>query len=259
MGSLSYTALPPSLPSSLASPEAPTAPTPPRRPPPPADFVQMLRDEQASGSRPEEKSSPLGAYASVHMQMGAAVEKTSPMGADVSFHAGVGAEVDRTALEGVLGRLMIEARCKFHQGKFEEALALFQQSLAVTETAGGGHAEYGAIQHNLASCLHCLGDFEGARGHYEAALAAFDRSAPSRFWVAIYGDVDQRRREFVRERLVDVELRRKPDLDKYLDGYGTKREVTPDLSQPPRPPTKPNLATIASAGLGVAYVPTYGQ
>ena len=40
--------------------------------------------------------------------------------------------------------------------------------------------------------------------------------------------------DFVRERLVDIQFGRKPDLDKYLDGNGRKREVTPDLAEPPR-------------------------
>jgi hypothetical protein len=29
---------------------------------------------------------------------------------------------------------------------------------------------------------------------------------------------------------VDIQFGRKPDLDKYLDGYGTKRTVTPDMA-----------------------------
>ena len=39
--------------------------------------------------------------------------------------------------------------------------------------------------------------------------------------------------QLVRERLVDISLRRKPDLDRYLDGASRKREVTPELAQPP--------------------------
>ena len=154
----------------------------------------------------------------------------------VRYRATVGADVSRMALDSVFGRLVVEARTKFHQRHFEEALHIFRQCQALFEqtyTGAGDHAEYGALLHNLGSCLHCLGEFEEAKGYYEQALAAFQRSPPSRFWIALYGDVDQRRCEFVRERLVDCELRRTPDLEKYLDGRGHKRPVVADLAQPP--------------------------
>ena len=126
------------------------------------------------------------------------------------------------------------------------------------KTSGGGeHAEYGAILHNIASCLHCIGDFDAARAYYEHALAVFDARAgptrfmpgPSRIWTVVYGDIDQKRRDFVRERLVDVEFRRKPDLDQYLDQYGARRRVTPDLTQPPLAPPQVQLAPAAATGL----------
>ena len=145
----------------------------------------------------------------------------------------VGEGVDRSSLDLDFNRLVFEARAKFHQKQFEEALHLFRQCQAVAEKISVGreaHTEFGANAHNIASCLHCLGHFEEARAHYEKALSSFQRRPPSRLWIAIYGDVDRRRCDFVRERIVDLDFGRKPDLDKYLDGLGHKRDVTPDLA-----------------------------
>jgi len=131
--------------------------------------------------------------------------------------------------------MIIEARKKFHQRKFEEALHGFQYSLAVAEKTTSARkssktAEYGALLHNIASCLHCLGDFASAKAYYERALTAFDGPPPSRLSYLVYGDVDRKRSDFVRERLLDIEHGRKPDLDKYLDGNGQRRNVTEELA-----------------------------
>ena len=88
------------------------------------------------------------------------------------YHAQVGHDVSRTALEEVFGRLVVEARMKFHQRKYDEALQVFKHCLAVAEktTTKGKHAEYGALMHNIASCLHCLGDFPAAKVRTRAWL-----------------------------------------------------------------------------------------
>lgn len=168
----------------------------------------------------------------------------------------MGGDVDKSALTAVFDRLVTEARVKFHQKKFEEALHLFKQCQAVCEKmAGRGkHTEFGANAHNIASCLHCLGHFDEARTHYEQALAHFQLDPPSRFWKAVYGDVDRRRCDFVRERLVDLEFGRKPDLDKYLDGFGYKRDVTADLAQPPQRMTTTDAFAIHGAAFGAAPI-----
>jgi signal recognition particle GTPase len=161
-----------------------------------------------------------------------------------AFHAQVGTlePAALAALEAVSNSIIVEARKKFHQGNFEEALHGFQYCLAVAEkTTGSGDsskiAEYGAMLHNIASCLHCLGDFATAKTYYERALQAFEGPPPSRFSYMLYGDVDRKRCDFVRERLIDIEHGRKPDLDKYLDGYGNRRDVTAELARERAEPT----------------------
>jgi len=142
-------------------------------------------------------------------------------------------------------------RCvRWTRSQFEEALHLFKQCQAVIQRtrSRSEHAEYGAVMHNIASCLHCLGQFDDAKGYYEQAVVCFESASPSRLWVALYGDVDQRRAQFARERLIDLEYGRKPDLDKYLDGYGKKQQVTPDLAQPPPRAAEAQHATHLALG-----------
>uniref|UniRef100_A0A7S2JAB3 Uncharacterized protein n=1 Tax=Haptolina brevifila TaxID=156173 RepID=A0A7S2JAB3_9EUKA len=107
---------------------------------------------------------------------------------------------------------------------------------------GAKHAEFGALMHNIASCLHCLGDLPRAKQYYERALVAFDTPPPSRMSYLLFGDVDRKRCEFVRERLVDIEFGRLPDLTKFLDGYGKRREVTDDLKEEKRTPSSYGIA-----------------
>ena len=68
---------------------------------------------------------------------------------------------------------------------------------------------------------------------------------------------NKRRCAFVRERLVDIEFGRKPDLDKYLDGYGKERAVTDDLAAPPPKAAEMQTSVYAAlgGGMGYGYVP----
>ena len=54
-------------------------------------------------------------------------------------------------------------------------------------------SEYGALLHNIGSCLHCLGDFRAAKGYYERALVAFQSGPYSRLSTFVYGDIDRKR------------------------------------------------------------------
>jgi hypothetical protein len=73
----------------------------------------------------------------------------------------------------------------------------------------------------------------------------------------MYGHVNGKRCDFVRERLVDVEFRRKPDLDKYMDGYGYRRDVTSDMATEPKERKREQRdAYLNYAGaLGAAHYP----
>lgn len=216
---------------------------PPSRPPPSRAFVAEQRESSSGAARPSAASFPA----------------PPSEGLLQPFHAQVGDSIPLSALEAVSNSMIVEARKKFHQHKFEEALHGFQYCLAVAEKTtrsgkGPKIAEYGAMLHNIASCLHCLGDFATAKTYYERALAAFDGPAPSRISYLLYGDVDRKRCEFVRERLVDIEHGRKPDLDKYLDGYGNRRDVTPELASDTPTPRMPPTVDPWGTSLGTRVI-----
>ena len=228
---------------------------PPPRPPPSSNHVQAMRAEASSSAQPSISSqpqSPPRPERSLHLTTSAAKGNV--------WHAHVGASVDREILADVLGKLIAEARIHFHKQDFEQALHVFRHGLSIAEkTASKGTlSEYGALLHNIASCLHCLGDFESAKEHYLAALNAFQKHPPSRVWAALYGDVDKRRCDYVRERLIDIEFGRKPDLGKYLDGFGRKRDVTEEVIRADEITTNPKLkaerdAQLAAASYGAGW------
>ena len=220
---------------------------PPSRPPPSRTFVKQQQEAAASATNsPEPPSAMLQRYA-VH----------------------VGDSIPTASLEAVSASLIAEARRKFHARRFEEALQGFAYGLAVYEQLASRRppsssyatvaddTEHGALMHNIASCLHCLGDFEAAKAHYERALEAFSSARPpSRLSYLVYGNIDHKRCEFVRERLADVALGRLPDLDKYLDSFGHRRAVTEyDREAQPReaPGAAPGVPPVAPPARLASY------
>ena len=145
------------------------------------------------------------------------------------YHAQIGSNVKPDVLHQLESNLLAEAKALFHQQKYEEALNTFTHCLAVTEKSRSSmdHAVRGAVVHNIASCLHNLGELEAAQAYYEQAIDAFRRAKTPALEKMIYGDPNKRRVEFVKERLVDISWGRKPDGDKYLDENGVKRDVPP--------------------------------
>lgn len=81
------------------------------------------------------------------------------------YHAQIGDNVPRDTLQQLEWNLLAEAKTLFHQQKFEEALNTFTHCLAVTEKTRSAkdHAVRGAVIHNIASCLHNLGEMEAAQ------------------------------------------------------------------------------------------------
>lgn len=148
------------------------------------------------------------------------------------YHAQIGANVDRDTLQQLEWNLLGEAKALFHQKKFDEALNTFTHCLAVTEKTRSAkdHAVRGAVIHNIASCLHNLGEMEAAQAYYDQAIDAFKKAKTPMLERMFYGDANRRRIDFVKERLVDITWGRKPDGDKYLDENGNKRPVPETLA-----------------------------
>ena len=62
-------------------------------------------------------------------------------------------------------QLLSEAKALFHRKEYEESLNTFTHCLAVTEKTRSSRdaTVRGAIVHNIASCLHHLGELEAAQ------------------------------------------------------------------------------------------------
>jgi len=135
--------------------------------------------------------------------------------------------VKKDVLNQLEWNLLTEAKEQFHRAQYEEALNTFTACLAVTEKTRNSKdfAVRGAIVHNIASCLHHLGEIEAAQEYYEQAITSFEKANTGIVEKLLYGDTNKRRVDFVKERMIDISWGRKPDIDKYLDENGRKRVV----------------------------------
>lgn len=161
------------------------------------------------------------------------------------YHAQIGAEskVSLSHLRELEHKLVEEARELCIAQRWDEALNTFTHALAVTEKAHAADDSKemkAALVHNIGYCLHCLGEFEAAQAYYEQALTRF-RGLTTPFldrWTIgwIFGDLNDNRVQFIKERLLDISFGRLPEA-KYLDGMGRKRPMPdkPSAKLPPRP------------------------
>lgn len=157
------------------------------------------------------------------------------------YHATIGTEVPKETLGQLEWNLLNDAKEQFHRGEYEQALNTFTATLAVTEKTRSSkdYAVRGAIVHNIASCLHHLGEIEAAQEYYEQAINSFEKAKTGVVEKMLYGDTNKRRVDFVKERLIDISWGRKPDVDKYLDELGRKKVV-------PQPPVNGGQTKLSS-------------
>jgi hypothetical protein len=82
-----------------------------------------------------------------------------------NYHAQIGANVNKETLQSLEWQLLSEAKALFHRKEYEESLNTFTHCLAVTEKTRSSRdaTVRGAIVHNIASCLHHLGELEAAQ------------------------------------------------------------------------------------------------
>ena len=157
------------------------------------------------------------------------------------YHATIGTDVPKETLGQLEWNLLNDAKEQFHRGEYEQALNTFTATLAVTEKTRSSKdfAVRGAIVHNIASCLHHLGEIEAAQEYYEQAINSFEKAKTGVVEKMLYGDTNKRRVDFVKERLIDISWGRKPDVDKYLDELGRKKVV-------PQPPVDGGQTKLSS-------------
>ena len=158
------------------------------------------------------------------------------------YHAAIGADVCTSELARLENKLLEEGREACLKQQWEEALNLFTHALAVIEKSKTGMAadaaNRGTVVHNVAFCLHAMGEFEAAKAYYEQSLECFQNIQvpvyqkvingllyPERLaFEAVYGGLNHNRIQMTKERLLDVSFSRKPDLTQ-LDQWGRKRPM----------------------------------
>lgn len=192
---------------------------------------------------------------SAHQEMGvAAISKRLHEGV-TQYHAQIGASVPMAQLSRLEAKLMQEASKACYAQQWEEALNMFTHALAVSEKTKSSTdaGTRGTYVHNIGFCLHCLGEFEAAKAYYEQSIECLEKVEvplgqkilngvlyPERLvFEAMYGGLTKNRIAMTRERIVDTEFGRKPDL-KVLDGYGRRK---------PMPGTKHNPMSGRSESL----------
>ena len=165
-----------------------------------------------------------------HSEAGAAAVSEA-IGANISRHtANIGANISRMHLQDLEHRLLEEAKSHCYAKRWEAAIGAFTHALAVTEKAHDANEipVRAAIVHNLGYCLHNQGEWEAAKHYYEQALSLFKRVKTPVIdrWTTgwLYGDVNEVRIIFIKERLHDISFRRFP-VDEYLDEFGRKRPM----------------------------------
>jgi tetratricopeptide (TPR) repeat protein len=119
-------------------------------------------------------------------------------------------------------------------GHYEVALDRFTHYLALVETDPSTtivNEMRATLTSNIGACLHHLNDVDGAIEYYERALQEFKAvpftlySRLSIVWL-VYGNVIDKRIEYVEKKLASIRAGEAPDASTYQDGYGKSRKWT---------------------------------
>jgi len=118
-----------------------------------------------------------------------------------------------------------EAQTAYTAGDYELALNKFLHFLAVLESdlKSVDREIHASLVSNVGSCLHRLECVDDAKEYYQQALDYFTNCPTGRVTWLFYGDINQRRVEFIKSRLGDIALGAEPDPTKYLDANGKEQ------------------------------------
>jgi len=121
--------------------------------------------------------------------------------------------------------LLVDSQADYKRGNYEAALDKFTHVYAMmeAENVSGTDDTFAAVVSNIGCCLHQLGEPEAAQVYYERAIQMFEKVPVSTLDWLLYGNVNQRRVEYIKARLVELGLDRKPDASQYLDGVGRRQ------------------------------------
>jgi len=135
-------------------------------------------------------------------------------------------EEGKKELSGAKTTCSEEAQVLYKAGDYNGSLDKFCKYLAAVKLDKTPDPEVEAsLYANLASCLHHLDELELAKKYYTLALELFEaKCATSRLTWLVYGDINQRRVDYVKARVGSLSIGQKPDKSKYLDGYGKEQQ-----------------------------------
>ena len=129
------------------------------------------------------------------------------------------------SMDDVVMQIIRRARSLFRLQRYDEALIAFSNVMALIERQDSSDYDidylemHGSMVHNIASCFHHLRAFDVAQIYYEAAAQDF------RVAVSTGSATNQRRLEFVNERLNELEQSVLPDGRTYCDSSGAPAQV----------------------------------
>lgn len=126
----------------------------------------------------------------------------------------------------VINETAREAQDAYRDGNFEKALEKFGRYLVAIRR---GHSDgyelesEASLLSNLGACLHHLDEFELAQKYYTKALDLFENKCyTGRVAWLFYGDINQKRIDFIKARLDTLSKQQKPDASKYLNSSGNE-------------------------------------
>ncbi|KAL1503188.1 hypothetical protein AB1Y20_011246 [Prymnesium parvum] len=123
------------------------------------------------------------------------------------------------------------AQESYRNGEYEAALYKFAEYLAASR-AMRTHKEddesdfelKATLNSNLGACLHHLGEIELAQKYYNKSVHIFETKCYTPRWTwIVYGDINQKRIDFVKRRIQAAQQNEKPEVGKFLDTSGQEQ------------------------------------
>ena len=122
-----------------------------------------------------------------------------------------------------------KAQVAHRTGNYEGSFDLFCHLLAVVDTdprTTNASEMRATVTANLASAMHFLGELDVAKDFYEKALDEFAKVGVGWITWLYYGNLTEKRMDYIRARLENISRGEKPDPSTYQDGSGKTRHWT---------------------------------
>jgi len=128
------------------------------------------------------------------------------------------------ARKSLMSSLSEEAERAYKTMEYEVALRKFVKILATLDCdAKVDKVTRASAVANIGSALHCLNYYDEAKGYYVQALELFEATPTWTVTWLFYGNINQKRIEYIKARLGDIALEKPVDPTQYLDGHGVER------------------------------------